>query len=211
MKFRSMISTLAVAAGLLWPGDGGALAQTRHGSILVVPVRTNCISSPFGPRVLANRPQAGTYHYGVDLPAAEGTEVMAAAPGTVLRIQNGGLGGLEILVQHAGFVGVYSHLGAVNPGLVKGATVAARDILGIVGQTGLSYGMHLFFEIIVAGRPVDPAPYLGVPMCNGEPMRRPAESQEADQKAVPGRRLVQIFPDGRLVQYRQPQPQSPRS
>jgi murein DD-endopeptidase MepM/ murein hydrolase activator NlpD len=211
MTRRSVMMVLAAMVGVVFQVDGGALAQTRRGPVLVLPVRANCISSPFGPRVLPNRPLAGSYHYGVDLPAAEGTEVMAAAPGTVLRIQNGGLGGLEILVQHAGFVGVYSHLGAVNPGLVKGATVAARDILGIVGQTGLSYGMHLYFEIIVAGKPVDPAPYLGVPMCNGEPMRPPADSQQAEQNAAPGRRYFQIFPDGRLVQYRQPQAQPPRS
>jgi hypothetical protein len=211
MTRRCVMMMVAAMLGLVCQADVGASAQTRRGPVLVLPVRANCISSPFGPRVLPNRPLAGSYHYGVDLPAAEGTEVMAAAAGTVLRIQNGGLGGLEILVQHAGFVGVYSHLGAVNPALVKGATVAARDILGIVGQTGLSYGMHLYFEIIVAGKPVDPAPYLGVPMCNGEAAPPSTESSEADRTTAPGRRYFQIFPDGRLVQYRQPQAQPPRS
>jgi murein DD-endopeptidase MepM/ murein hydrolase activator NlpD len=68
-----------------------AAAQLRHGAI-VLPVGS-CISSPFGPRVLSNHPQAGTYHNGVDLPAPEGTPVRAVASGKLLRIQHSGPGG----------------------------------------------------------------------------------------------------------------------
>ena len=39
----------------------------------------------------------------------------AIAPGVVIRVQRRGPGGLEMLVQHPGFVGIYSHLGMVAP------------------------------------------------------------------------------------------------
>ena len=85
-----------------------------------------------------------------------------------MRIQRKGPGGLEVLVQHDGFVGIYSHLGMVTPALAEGkTTLAAGEKIGVVGHTGLTYGMHLYFEMLLAGRPVDPAPYLGVSLCNG--------------------------------------------
>ncbi len=134
---------------------------------LLPPVSSGCISSPFGPRILANRPKAGTYHNGIDMPAPAGAAVRAAAPGKVMRIQRKGAGGLEVMVQHEGFVGIYSHLGMVTPALAEGkATVAAGEKLGVVGHSGLTYGMHVYFEMLRDGRPVDPAPYLGVPLCN---------------------------------------------
>jgi murein DD-endopeptidase MepM/ murein hydrolase activator NlpD len=44
--------------------------------------------------------------------------------------------------------------------------VAAGEKLGVVGHSGLTYGMHVYFEMLRDGRPVDPAPYLGVTLCN---------------------------------------------
>jgi murein DD-endopeptidase MepM/ murein hydrolase activator NlpD len=118
--------------------------------------------------VLPNHPQAGAYHYGIDMPAPEGAPVLAAAPGTVIRIQNKGPGGLEMLVQHDGFVGVYSHFGKIMPSFADGKRiVAAGEKLGFVGNTGVTTGPHLYFEMISSGQPVDPAPHLGVPLCSG--------------------------------------------
>jgi murein DD-endopeptidase MepM/ murein hydrolase activator NlpD len=48
-------------------------------SILVPPGSPACVSSPFGPRVLANHPQAGVYHLGIDLPAPLGASIVATA------------------------------------------------------------------------------------------------------------------------------------
>ena len=90
---------------------GGANADPQSNPMLVPPISPACISSPFGPRVLANHPQAGTYHLGVDLPAPPGASIVATAPGKVIRIQKKGPGGLEILVQHDGFIGRGSNQG----------------------------------------------------------------------------------------------------
>ena len=153
--------------------------------------------SPFGPRILPNHAQAGTYHNGVDLPASEGTPVRAVASGKLLRIENGGPGGLEVLIQHDGYVSVYSHLASVAPALGKGV-IAAGDEIGMVGHTGVSFGPHLFFALLENGRAVDPRPFLGVPLCNGTTVhqRTPAEMLAAGEKLPPTRRyyLLSDFP-----------------
>ena len=160
----------------------------------------SCISSGFGQRVLPDHPQAGTFHNGVDLPAPEGTPVRAVAAGKLLRIEHGGPGGLEVLIQHDGYVSVYSHLASVVPSLGKGA-ILAGDEVGIVGHTGVSFGPHLFFALFQDGRAMDPRSFLGVPMCNGSTVhqRTTAEIFDADGKLLPTRHyyLLSDFPAGR--------------
>ena len=148
----------------------------------------SCVSSPFGPRILPNHPQAGIFHNGVDLPAPEGTPVRAVASGKFLRIENGGPGGLEVLIQHVGYVSVYSHLASIAPSLGKGV-IAAGDDIGVVGHTGVSFGPHLFFALLENGRAVDPQPFLDVPMCSGATrhQRTPAEILAAGEKLPPTR------------------------
>lgn len=170
MTAKSSVIGLATAAILHWPCS--ATADSQHGSILSPPVRPACISSPFGPRALPSHPFAGTFHYGVDLPAPAGAPVLATAPGKVIRVQRKGPGGLEVLVQHDGFMGIYSHLGMLTPAFARGKrAVTAGEKLGVVGRTGVMSGTHVYFEMILAGKPVDPAPYLHVPQCPGETQR----------------------------------------
>ena len=165
-----MIAAAAIAISVC---AGSASAEPRRGGNLLPPVSAACISSPFGPRVLPNQPGAGSYHYGIDLPAPVGAPVIATAPGTVIRLQNKGPGGLEMLVQHDGFVGIYSHFSMVTPAFAEGKrTIAAGEQLGAVGITGVTSGAHLYFEMDLAGKPVDPAPYIGGPDCNGESAER---------------------------------------
>src|SRR6185437_3003449 len=96
-----------------------AEAQT-HAAMLQMPVAPACVSSPFGPRILPNHPRADGFHAGIDLPAPIGTRVRAVASGTLIRVQRHGVGGLEMLVQHPGFVAVYSHLGEIAPPILEG-------------------------------------------------------------------------------------------
>jgi murein DD-endopeptidase MepM/ murein hydrolase activator NlpD len=133
---------------------------------LAPPVQSACISSPFGPRILPGRPKAGTYHYGIDLPAPAGGVVRAVAAGRVASIHKRGPGGLEIVLQHEGFSTLYAHLGTVAPALAEGKrAVSAGEKLGVIGRTGVTYGTHLYFELRIGGERVDPAPYLGVAPC----------------------------------------------
>lgn len=155
---------------LLLPGL--VRAQPR-GEVLQLPVSPACVSSPFGMRFMPNRPLADGFHKGIDLPAPLGTRVRAVAPGELIRVQRHGVGGLEMLVQHDGFVGVYSHLGLIAPAILEGKRrIEAGDWIGTVGMTGLTYGPHLYFGIFVGDQPVDPAPLLHVGACGGVPVVR---------------------------------------
>jgi murein DD-endopeptidase MepM/ murein hydrolase activator NlpD len=136
---------------------------------LLAPVAHACISSPFGVRRPPG-PHAIGFHNGIDLPAPAGGAVLAAADGRIVGIHRRGPGGLEVVVQHgdarSGFMTIYGHLGSVAPALASGRTrVAAGERIGVVGHSGVTYGMHLFFEVLVGGRPVDPNPYLGLSAC----------------------------------------------
>jgi murein DD-endopeptidase MepM/ murein hydrolase activator NlpD len=199
------LSAMALAIAALSFVPPGASAQPRLRTVLSPPVSPACISSSFGPRVLPNEPAAGSYHYGIDLPAAEGSAVLAIAPGTVIRIQRNGPGGLEMLVQHDGFVGIYSHFGMITPAFAEGKrSVAAGEKLGVVGMTGVTSGPHLFFEMILAGKPVDPAPYLNVAQCNGAV--RPAAPVRPDDGSImiEGRKYWQFsLPARQYIQWHQ--------
>jgi murein DD-endopeptidase MepM/ murein hydrolase activator NlpD len=182
MAFRCWLAFM-----LLVPCVGLAKPGTPELKLLP-PVTSACISSPFGPRVLPNHPLAGTYHYGVDMPAPAGEPIRAVAPGTLIRVQRKGPGGLEVLVQHDGFIGIYSHLGMVTPAIAEGQRVlTAGEKLGVVGYSGVTYGMHVYFEMLMDGRAVDPAPFFGVPLCNGGIIRRASDMLATDGKIPPTR------------------------
>jgi murein DD-endopeptidase MepM/ murein hydrolase activator NlpD len=143
--------------------------QQRQQQKIILPVNAPCVSSPFGPRVIEHRPDAGTFHSGIDLPAPEGSPVRAVADGTIMRIQNTKLGGQEILIQHKGFVGIYSHLQNISDGLKNHSdlNVAAGEQIAEVGLTGLTFGPHLYFAMIKGNEAVDPQPVFGLKLCDG--------------------------------------------
>jgi murein DD-endopeptidase MepM/ murein hydrolase activator NlpD len=197
-KPAALASTISVM--LVW--SVAATAESRHQVVLLPPVSPTCISSPFGPRTLPNQPQAGSYHYGVDLPAPEGAPVLATAPGTVIRVQTKNPGGLEMLVQHDGFIGVYSHFGLVAPALAQGnVAVTAGEKLGVVGHTGITFGAHLYFAMLQAGKPVDPAPYLKLPQCNGQIHHVVTDSIDPYGATLQGHQYYQLLPTHQYYQW----------
>jgi murein DD-endopeptidase MepM/ murein hydrolase activator NlpD len=147
-----------------------AAAPLPGGIELRPPMPGACMTSPFGPRhAVGPRAPAGM-HNGIDLNAAAGAWVHAAAAGRVSAVRRRGSYGLEIDITHgppgAGFITRYAHLGSVTPAIANGRTqVAAGEIIGRIGRTGVTYGTHLYFELHLAGHPVDPAPYLHTQHC----------------------------------------------
>jgi len=103
------------------------------------------------------------YHKGVDLEANYGDMVRAAAAGTVASAGWDGGFGNKVDIDHGnGYHTWYAHLSriAVTAGqrVTKGAPIA------FVGSTGESTGPHLHYQVMYAGNPIDPAPFLnGVP------------------------------------------------
>lgn len=156
---------MRVLLALLLLAVPAARAQPAPGP-LAAPFQGACITSPFGPREGAGR-SASRLHQGIDLRAPAGTWVRAVAAGRVAAIRRIGGSGLavEVLLPD-GRRTRYAHLGQVAPALAGGRRqVAAGDVLGRVGRSGISYGAHLHFALIIDGRPVDPAPILGLAPC----------------------------------------------
>jgi murein DD-endopeptidase MepM/ murein hydrolase activator NlpD len=134
---------------------------------LVPPVSPACVSSPFGWRHAVGPHAPAGFHNGIDLPAPAGAIVHAAAAGTLVIIKRQGLGGVTVHLQHpGGLTTLYAHLGNLVPAIAEGKrTITAREPLGHVARTGVTYGTHLFFAVLVNGVAVDPAPLLGVTPC----------------------------------------------
>jgi len=150
-----------------WPI--GASAQPAVGQ-MQAPVRPACVSSPFGDRPSPG-PHAIGFHRGIDMPAPAGAAVYAVADGHVSSIHRRGPGGLEMALSHQGprgpNVSLYAHLGQIAPAFADGRSVVhAGDRIGVVGRSGVIYGTHLYFELLVGGIPVDPAPYFGMIACS---------------------------------------------
>lgn len=121
------------------------------------------ISSSFGQR---SQPTAGasTYHKGIDIAANLGAPITAPANGRVIT---------------AGTAGGYGKLIEIDNGIINDVKVTSRyghlqnyivspnqlvnqgQIIGYVGNTGISTGPHLHFEIRENGTPVNPLKYIG--------------------------------------------------
>ena len=98
-------------------------------------------------------------HPGFDLAAKAGTEVAAAAGGTVVHAGPAGTYGNLVTLRHDnGFETRYAHLSSVD--VKVGDLVEAGTELGKVGTSGYSTGPHLHFEVRHDGKAIDPAPLL---------------------------------------------------
>lgn len=137
-----------------------AVARLSHGqqARFIWPLEGDIIS-PFGWRI---HPVLGTRHHhnGIDIDVPVGTMVRAAAPGTVSQIYDDPEGyGTAVVLQHAdGYLTIYGHLSSIL--VSPGQYVEVGQPIAESGNTGLSTGPHLHFEIRNGEFPVDPQRYL---------------------------------------------------
>lgn len=102
----------------------------------------------------------GLPHKGIDIPAPEGTPILAAHDGTVLVSGwNDSYGNQVLLDNGAGLSTRYAHM--TEAAVSAGETVTAGQVIGYVGSTGDSTGNHLHFEVAVDGVGVDPLMQAG--------------------------------------------------
>ena len=100
-------------------------------------------------------------HAGIDIGANYGTNVVAAAEGTVvLASWNGGYGNCVIINHGGGLMTLYGHGSSIVAKV--GQKVKRGDVVLKVGSTGNSTGNHLHFEVRVNGTAKNPRPYLGI-------------------------------------------------
>jgi murein DD-endopeptidase MepM/ murein hydrolase activator NlpD len=121
------------SAGLIWPVNGP-------------------VTSPFGWRW-------GRMHQGIDIAAGTGTQIKAAAAGTIIYCGwESGYGNLTVIDHGGNLATAYGHQSSIS--VACGQHVAQGEIIGAVGSTGHSTGPHLHFEVRINGNPVDPLGYL---------------------------------------------------
>lgn len=116
------------------------------------------MSSPFGFRRFFNG-EPRSPHSGIDIAAPQGTPVISAASGTVIRTGDYFFNGKSIFIDHGqGIITMYCHLHTidVNPG----DQVVRGEKIGTVGSTGRSTGPHLHFTVSVGNVRVDPLLFL---------------------------------------------------
>jgi murein DD-endopeptidase MepM/ murein hydrolase activator NlpD len=95
------------------------------------------------------------FHAGLDLAAAAGTPIVAAADGKVVSAGwAGGYGRAVAIVHASGIETKYGHMSRIAA--YAGEVVRRGDVIGYVGSSGLSTGPHLHFEVLKNGRPVNP-------------------------------------------------------
>lgn len=98
-------------------------------------------------------------HEGIDFHAPVGTEVFATADGLVKDVRTSQTFGKVIVIDHGyGLETFYAHLNGYN--VRKGEKVKRGNLIGFVGNTGLSRGPHLHYEVHIFNREVDPVNYF---------------------------------------------------
>lgn len=118
------------------------------------PIKEGNITSKFGYRV---SPITNEYslHSGLDIAAAENTEIHSAYDGVVIKAEYHEINGNYVVIEHSNTLKTtYNHC---NKLLVKkGETVRKGEVIALVGATGYATGNHLHFEVLLNGKYINP-------------------------------------------------------
>ena len=141
--------------------DGGVDYYDEKGSnskkfLMRTPIRGATLTSGFGYRV---HPLLGTVraHLGVDWSGPIGTPVMASGNGAIEVADREGNYGNYIRIRHAnGYKTVYAHLLRFASGVARGVKVRQGQIIGYLGNTGMSTGPHLHYEVLINNQHTNP-------------------------------------------------------
>lgn len=143
-RYENLLSgdTESETLRFLWPAPSGSYISSYYG------YRTHPISGLW------------KMHYGIDIPAAGGTDIIASEDGVVVTSawNEGGYGWYVVVYHGDGISTLYAH---ANKLLVKvGDQVKRGQVIALVGTTGASKGNHLHYEVRVNGVAKDPLDYL---------------------------------------------------
>ena len=136
-----------------------SLAYQDRDSIPIIspikPIEIRLITSDYG---LRKHPIYGDVrrHHGIDIAAPLGTNIYSTADGVVVKVKYSKKGyGNEVVIKHGhDYKTRYAHLEKIN--VVEGQIITKRDIIGALGNTGLTTGPHLHYEILNKDVDIDP-------------------------------------------------------
>ncbi|MBQ7524015.1 MAG: M23 family metallopeptidase [Alphaproteobacteria bacterium] len=154
--------------------SNGVILKTlaRSRSMLSQPLAYTKVTSHFGLRVHPISRKVKK-HEGVDFKAAVGTPVRAAASGVVVRASPYSGYGRYINIRHSASINTaYAHLSRIV--VRSGQHVAQGQIIGYTGNSGITTGCHLHYEVHENGRPINPMSFVKqAPLkLTGEKLRR---------------------------------------
>ncbi len=139
---------MQVSPDLLWVGPFARPIALQYAT-----------TSPFGTRRTYSVSDIGSFHAGQDFGAGEGALVTAPAAGIVVLAEPLVVRGNAVILDHGrGIFTGYWHLSEIK--VEPGQVVAPGDVIGLVGNTGLSTGAHLHWELRINGVAVDPMQFL---------------------------------------------------
>ena len=134
---------------------------------LIIPAK-GPYSSPFGLRRYFNN-QPRLPHSGLDIAAAEGSPIAAAADGRVVNTGDYFFNGKTVFIEHGqGIITMYCHMSSIE--VKKDQNVRQGQPIGKVGKSGRATGAHLHWSVILNKAMVDPALFVGGAEQNAEPV-----------------------------------------
>lgn len=134
--------------------------QEKMGHIPAVKPVSGQVLSGFGMR---EHPVLGykRHHDGIDFRARVGTPIYATGDGVIQQAGRRGNYGIRIVIDHDyGYQTKYAHLSEIADGIQPGAEIERGQKIAYSGNTGVTSGPHLHYEVYRNNRPVDPLNYL---------------------------------------------------
>lgn len=142
---------VSVGTKIPTPSRGG---YSSGNTIYQWPLAGGYISSHFGETSGRSKP-----HYALDIAAPNGTTIFAAESGTVVMARwYYGYGNCTQIRHSDGYITLYGHQSKIL--VTEGQKVSKGEPIGLVGNTGESYGNHLHFEVIKNGIKYDPEKFV---------------------------------------------------
>ncbi len=117
------------------------------------------IASGFGLRIHPVY-KISKFHQGMDFTAPLGTEIYASGDGTISEVSSNrrGMGNFIVINHGFGYSSTYAHLDSFA--VRNGQKVHRGDVIGFVGNTGMSVAPHLHYEVKLNNTNVDPVNYF---------------------------------------------------
>lgn len=177
-KMHQLAATLTATAEAAKKANSGSGGTGQLGSF-IMPVQGQ-ITSGFGARTPPTK-GASSFHPAIDIAAPSGTNVGAAAAGTVITAGRlGGLGNVVIVDHGGGTITEYGHLSTILA--KRGDAVTQGQTIGQVGSTGISTGPHLDYRMKIAGKYVDPRLHSTAPIDEVASAQKASEAAERQQR-----------------------------